>query len=206
MKRVLFQGDSITDCGRSREDESNKGRGYATLVISRLGYDEPGVYEFFNRGIASEKVTDIYRRIKEDIIDLKPDYLSILVGVNDAWYYLKEENGVSCEEYEQVYDRLIREVTEALPHIKIMILESFVTPGKQTKDDWEALRAEVEKRGAVAKRIAEKYNLTFVPLQAKFDAMIEKQPEPYWTWEGVHPTEPGHELIAREWMKAFKTL
>ncbi|MBQ7901508.1 MAG: lysophospholipase, partial [Clostridia bacterium] len=78
MTKILFQGDSITDCGRSREDDSNKGRGYATLVMSELGFDAPGKYEFVNRAVSANKITDLYARIKADIINLKPDVMSIL--------------------------------------------------------------------------------------------------------------------------------
>ena len=205
MTKILFQGDSITDCGRSREDDSNKGRGYATLVMSELGFDAPGKYEFVNRAVSANKITDLYARIKADIINLKPDVMSILIGVNDIWQEVKRQDGVCAEKFEKIYDMLISEVKQALPDIKIMILAPYVTKSTATDGNWEVLSSGVAKRAEAAKRIADKYGLTYVPLQGKFDEMVAKQPEPYWTWEGVHPSEYGHELIAREWIKAFKT-
>lgn len=206
MKRILFQGDSITDCGRSREDELNKGKGYATNVTGKLNYRYPGEYEFFNRGISGNRVTDLYARIKADIINLKPDYMSILIGVNDVWHEVSRQDGVGTEKFEKIYDMLISEVLEALPDIKIMIMEPFVLKSRATEEAWDVFGTEVAKRAAAAKRIAEKYGFVYVPLQKKFDEMAAIQPEPFWTMEGVHPTEAGHELITEEWLKGFEKL
>lgn len=206
MKKILFQGDSITDCGRDREDDRFMGRGYATNVAQKLGYDYPGEYEFINKGISGNRIVDLYARIKIDLINLKPDYMSILIGVNDVWHEINKENGVCAEKYEKIYDMLISEVLEALPNIKIMILEPYVVKGTATEEAWETFTVEVAKRAAAAKRIAEKYGLKFIPLQEKFDEMGKIAPEPYWTGDGVHPANPGHELISREWIKAFEEI
>ncbi len=205
MKRILFQGDSITDCGRSYQDDSFKGKGYVALLAARMGMDHPGEYEFINRGISGNRVTDVYARMCRDIINLKPDYMSLLIGVNDVWHQVERQDGVLVEKYEKIYDMLIGEILEALPELKIMIMEPFVTKGTATEEQWNVFQSEVSKRAAAAKRIAEKYNLTYLPLQGKFDEMLAVHPEP-WTKEGVHPTEAGHELIAREWLKAFETM
>ena len=84
--KILFQGDSITDCGRSRENNINVGTGYALLVKSALGFEEPAAHEFLNRGISGNRIVDVYARIKKDIINLKPDVMSLLIGVNDVWH------------------------------------------------------------------------------------------------------------------------
>jgi len=203
MKRILFQGDSITDCGRDRENDCFMGRGYATNVAQSMGYDYPGEYEFINKGISGNRIVDLYARMKIDLINLKPDYMSILIGVNDVWHEINRENGVAAEKFEKIYDMLISEVLEALPNIKIMILEPYVVKGTATEENWETFRTEVSKRAAAAKRIAEKYGLKFIPLQDKFDEKCKIVPESYWIGDGVHPANPGHELIAREWIKAF---
>lgn len=137
MQRILFQGDSITDAGRNRENDRETGRGYPTLVMGRLGYDEPGKYEFFNRGVSGNRVVDLYARIKIDLLNLKPDYLSILIGVNDVWHEISRQNGVSAEKYELIFDMLLSEVRAALPDIRIMILEPFVLPGAATESTAE---------------------------------------------------------------------
>ena len=115
MKTILFQGDSITDAGRSREDDANLGLGYPTLVKGELGFEYPGRYTMLNRGISGNRVVDLYARIKADIINLKPDVMSILIGVNDVWHELGGHNGVDAEKYFKIYSMLIEEIKEALP-------------------------------------------------------------------------------------------
>ena len=212
MKTILFQGDSITDCSRSRDNESFKGSGYPLRIAGNLGFEYPGEYKFLNRGVSGNRITDLYARIKSDIINLKPDYLSILIGVNDVWHEIGAHNGVDAEKFEKIYDMLLSEVLEACPEIKIMILGPFVTRCTAEGVCWvdngtdDYFRTEVEKREAAAKRLSEKYRLKFVPLMSKFDEAIKIKAEPYWTKEGVHPTEAGHELITREWLKAFEEI
>lgn len=206
MQTILFQGDSITDAGRSRTDDINLGLGYPTLVKGELGYENPGQYTFYNRGISGNRVVDLYARIKIDFINLKPDYLSILIGVNDVWHEFGSGNGVSAEKYFKVYSMLIEEIKEALPDTKIMILEPFVLKGAGTEEHFEEFQAEVQKRAAKAKEIAEKYNLSFITLQDKFDEAAKTAPNEYWLADGVHPTTMGHELIKRAWIEEFKKL
>ena len=144
--------------------------------------------------------------VKCDIINLKPDVMSILIGVNDVWHEAVYQNGISTERYEKYYCMLIEEVKEALPDIKIMILEPFVLKGKATEEYWDKFRPEVEEKAQAAKRVAEKYKLKFVELLKPFDELYEKEPMGYWLEDGVHPTSAGHEFIKREWIKAFNEL
>ncbi len=205
--RILFQGDSITDAGRSRENNNQLGVGYPHLVKAAMGLENPCGFEFFNRGISGNRVVDVYARIKRDIINLAPDVMSILIGVNDVWHELAESpNGVDADKYYKIYDMLIEEVKEALPNIKIMIMEPFVLKACATTDNWEFFDTEVKKRADMAQKIAEKHGLAFIPLQAGFDELCKKAPENYWLGDGVHPTEMGHEFIKNEWIKAFKSL
>lgn len=206
MKTILFQGDSITDCGRSRENLTNLGTGYPLLVTSALGFENPGAYNFINRGISGNRIVDVYARIKKDIINLKPDVMSLLIGVNDVWHELGEQNGVDAEKFYKIYCMLIEEIKAELPEVKIIIMAPYVLEGPATSENWDYFRTEVDKRAEKAKAVSEKYNLTFVPLQSKFDEMLKFAPASYWTGDGVHPSAVGHELIKREWIKAFKTL
>ena len=132
--------------------------------------------------------------------------MSILIGVNDVWHEIGDQNGVDTDKYERVYGMYIEEIREQVPDVKIMILEPFLTHGAATDPHWDYFSTEVAERAAAAKRVAQKYGLTFVPLQARFDAACEKQPPEYWTDDGVHPTAFGHELISRAWLEAFETL
>ena len=109
-KLILFQGDSITDCDRSRQVNTRQGFGYATMVQGQLGFECPGEYDFLNRGISGNRIVDVYARIKADIINLKPDYMSLLIGVNDVWHELGGGNGVAPEKFEKIYGMLIEEI------------------------------------------------------------------------------------------------
>ncbi len=205
MIKILFQGDSITDAGRSREMEFMRGCGYPCLVASKLGFENPNEYEFLNRGISGNRITDLFARIKQDIINLKPDVLSILIGINDVWHDIVFQNGVKAELFEEIYGILIREIKEALPDVRIIIMEPFALKGSSTEERWEEFKAETKLRAEASKRVAEKYSLEFIPLQDKFDEAEKLADASYWIRDGVHPTSAGHELITREWVKQFKS-
>lgn len=205
-KTILFQGDSITDAIRYRDDDHYMGSGYATLVSASLGFERPNEFKFINRGVSGDRVTDLIARVNNDVINLVPDYISILIGINDVWHEISSENGVSAKRFEKYYNSLIEDIKDALPNIKIMILEPFVLKGTATAEKWDEFRSETEKRAAVAKDVAAKNGLLFVPLMKKFDDAAKIAPESDWLLDGVHPTAMGHELIKREWLKAFSDL
>ncbi len=210
MLKYLFQGDSITDANRVDIDEGVGsclfGYGYPILVASEYLKSHKGKIEFINKGVSGNRIVDLYARIKDDIINLKPDIMSILIGVNDVWHELSVQNGVEAKKFEMIYSMLIEEVKEALPDIKIIILEPFVLYGTGSANYYEAFREEVGKRAEAAKRVAEKYDLTFVPLQEEFDKASADGDTTYWTTDGVHPTAAGHQLIKEELVKAINTI
>ena len=204
--KILFQGDSITDAGRSRDNDKALGVGYPRLVEAELGFDEPGANEFFNRGISGNRIVDLYARIKSDILNIAPDVMSILIGVNDVWHRFSHLNGVDTEKFYKIYSMLIEEIKEELPNIKIMILEPFALKGTGNEEYWDDFIADVKSKAEKARLIAEKYGLTFIPLQEGFDKLTESAPADYWLGDGVHPTAKGHEFIKREWLRAYKSL
>ncbi len=202
--KILFQGDSITDAGRVKDDITSAGMGYPLLVKSELGYDDVSI-EFVNKGISGNRIVDLYARIKADILTVKPDYMSILIGVNDVWHEMYN-NGVDAEKFYKIYDMLIEEIKAELPNTTIVIFEPFVLKGAATEEYWDMFYTEVPKRAEKARLIAEKYGLKFVSLQDKFDEAAKKAPNDYWLYDGVHPTPMGHQVIKNEWIKAFKEL
>ncbi|MBR0463031.1 MAG: SGNH/GDSL hydrolase family protein [Clostridia bacterium] len=216
MKTILFQGDSITDAGRYRETDhetTSMGGGYPLLLKARLMTDHPSEYHIINRGVSGDRIVDVYARMLRDIVNLKPDYLSILIGVNDVWHGIGDNpNGVAADKFEKIYDMLLSELRDMLPDCWFIILEPFVLPGPATLSDaanpnrWETFSTEVPLRAAAAKRVADKHKSAFVPLQDMFDKRCETAEPTHWLRDGVHPTEAGHECIAREWMKVFETL
>ncbi len=215
MKRILFQGDSITDVGRNKDNPdaaTGMGCGYPLLLKARLGCDCPGEYECLNRGVSGNRVVDVYARVLRDIVNLAPDFLSVLIGVNDVWHGLGDSpNGVSAPKFERVYDWLLAEVRESLPDVKLLVLEPFVLPGAATQSEehperWEIFSREVPLRAEAARRVAEKHGAAFVPLQKPLEEACKKAPASWWLRDGVHPSAAGHELIAREWLRAFRAM
>ena len=206
MKTILFHGDSITDSARNRELDHLRGMGYSTIAAGEIGLDYPNEFKIINRGVSGNRIVDIYARIGKDIVALNPDYMSLLIGVNDVWHELDSNNGIEEEKFEMIYCLIIEELKAKLPNLKLIIMEPFVLEGPVTTEHIDYFRTEVKKRAAASKRVADKYGIKFVPLQEKFDEAVKKAPETYWLIDGVHPTAAGHEIIAREWVKAFKEI
>ncbi|MBO5858715.1 MAG: lysophospholipase [Clostridia bacterium] len=204
MKTFLFQGDSITDANRDDESIVNSGLGcgYAFMLASEIEKSNSG-FSFINRGKSGDRITDVYARIKEDIINLKPDYMSILIGVNDVSHELTMHCGVTPKKFRMIYRMLIEEIKEALPDIEIIILEPFVLKGSATKKLWDDFNCEVRKLAEISKEIAEEFSLAFVPLQSRFDSLCAEE---VYSVDGIHPTPIGHQLIKDELKKILQKL
>lgn len=207
---VLFQGDSITDAGRSRDkcktDVANNqpglGNGYAWLAAAQLLVDRPAdELQFFNRGISGHKVFQLAERWQADCLDLKPDVLSILIGVNDIWHSLDPRLGYkgTVDIYERDYDALVERTRKTLPNVKLVVCEPFVLRCGAVTEKWFP---EFDNYRAAAKRVAGKHQATFVPFQAMFDAAIQYAPPEHWAGDGVHPSAAGASLMAHFWLKA----
>ncbi|HEV8509815.1 MAG TPA: GDSL-type esterase/lipase family protein [Gemmatimonadales bacterium] len=202
---VLFQGDSITDCGRNRTSaEPNSagalGTGYPLLVASAvLAARASQELRFYNRGISGNKVPDLQQRWTTDAIDLQPDVLSILIGVNDFWHKLSGGYTGTVQDYEQQYAALLADTRRALPRVHLIVLEPFVLRVGAVDQRWFP---EFDMRRAAAARVAKQARATFVPLQAVFDQRVRTRPPDYWAADGVHPTPAGHAVIAEHWRKA----
>jgi len=200
----LFQGDSITDGNRTRDNDWNHvmGHGYAYLIASRLWYDYIDKdFMFYNRGISGNRVKDLETRWQQDALDLKPDVLSILIGVNDVIAIVEGWNPDSIEQFEESFRRILDKTKEALPDTLIVLCEPFILPLGWANKKTEIWQAEIPKRQKIVKQLAESYNAVFVELQKPFNDACKKAPANYWIWDGVHPMPAGHELIARLWIK-----
>jgi lysophospholipase L1-like esterase len=202
---VLFQGDSITDAGRSREDASEAnspaaiGEGYAWLAASQTLVDMPDAnLKIFNRGISGDKVYQLADRWQADCLDLRPDVLSILVGVNDFAHVFKHGYEGTLEKYESDYHALLKRTKEALPEVRLILGEPFVLTVGLVDDTWIEPFA---KYRAAARRVAEEAGAAFVPYQAMFDAAAKIAPPAHWAPDGVHPSANGEALMAHWWLK-----
>jgi lysophospholipase L1-like esterase len=203
---LLFQGDSITDSRRKRKTEDSSvpnrqlgmGDGYAWLAAAELLVTRPGEeLEIFNRGISGNKVFQLADRWQADCLDLKPEILSILIGVNDLWHTFANGYAGTVEKYEADYLALIGRTRQTLPEVKIIVCEPFVLRCGVVTGQWFP---EFDRYRAAARRVAERQQTAFVPFQAMFDEAIKYAPPEHWAADGVHPTPAGAALMAGFWL------
>ena len=204
---LLFQGDSITDCGRDRaiaaaNDPRALGTGYPLLLAGALRdrYPERDL-QVFNRGVSGNTVDDLHARWTADAIDLKPAVLSILIGVNDKWHTLMGTYKGTAEKYEAGYHALLDSTRTALPGTRLVVMEPFVLKTGAVTDAWFP---DFDNYRAAARRVAEGAKATFVPLHDMLQDLARKAPPTYWAADGVHPTVAGHAAIARQWLDRVK--
>lgn len=204
---VLFQGDSITDAGRERNRElANSGwsfgTGYANLIASWLLEELAGKdLTIYNRGISGNKVFQLAERWDKDCLDLKPNVLSILIGVNDYWHFRNGDYDGTPEIYENDYRQLLDRTRSALPQIKLVICQPFVLTGTSAVDDtWLEPFSAYQK---IAVKIAHEFDAIWVPFQEAFDKALDLAPATYWAADGVHPSMAGAQLMAETWLEAI---
>lgn len=199
--RILFQGDSITDMnwGRNQKDLNHYlGHGYVYLIAARLGVDLPRAeLVISNRGNSGDKVHDLRIRWQADAIEMKPDILSILIGINDA------EAGIKPESFESDYNFVLESSRKANPDLRIVLLEPFLLKCGWLKDSkvYKSRRAIVDSYRIVVDRLAKQYNAVIVKTQDIFDQAAKYVTPEHWIWDGIHPLPQGHELIARNWLQ-----
>ncbi|OCX52899.1 lysophospholipase [Mucilaginibacter sp. PPCGB 2223] len=205
---ILFQGDSITDAGRNKTDiKANTlaywGSGYAMIAGSHLLKAYPGKkLQIFNTGISGNKVYQLADRWDKDCLAIKPNVLSILVGVNDFWHTLTSGYTGTIDTYRTDYKKLLDRTKQALPDVKLIIGEPFaVKDVKAVTDKWYPAFNDFR---AAAKEIAESYDAAFIPYQSIFDKAVQVAPGNYWTNDGVHPSAAGITLMAEAWLETVK--
>lgn len=203
---VLFQGDSITDAGRDRRREDNAndarmmGTGYALLAGSQLlARDRTAELKIYNRGISGNKVFQLAERWDKDCIALKPNVVSILIGVNDIWHKLNGQYDGTIEIYQRDYSALLERTRRELPGVKLVICEPFVLRCGAVTDKWFP---EFDGYRAAAKQVATNFDAVFVPFQSMFDEAVKTTAPAYWAADGVHPTMAGASLMAQTWLDA----
>lgn len=220
--QILFQGDSITDGDRSRTGDVNHelGDSYARLVAARYGADHPedGIV-FTNRGISGHRITDLAARWEEDCLGLKPDLLSILVGVNDAASVVEltvpppprtdgrpPKSLVTREMFRETYDFVLGLTRRSLPDVRILLCTPFVLPVGKIGRDWDLWSSEVALRTEMIRELSRDHGTGLLELQPLFSKAAEKAPAEFWMPDGVHPSSPGHQLIADAWIRAVSDL
>ena len=200
---ILFIGDSITDEGRDRSASNDLGKGYPLLVASYLWNKYPSHdLTILNRGISGDQVFNLKARWEVDCLTLNPDIVSILVGVNDVWWHIDDEeklNGQLLLQFEEDYRWLLKTLAHRTD-AKVVIMEPYVLPYPKDRMRW---RKHLDPRIQIIRRLANEYHAIFVPLDGLLNAKgIMNGFETYTGDDGVHPTVAGHAVIAEAWIQS----
>ena len=201
--KILFQGDSITDANRNRANIHDLGQGYAKYAAPLIEAAKPDTsFEFINLGISGNRSDDLLARTTADIVEIDPDVISILIGINDVWHRHSSGREMTDEQFEANY-RAVLERIRRETHAKILILCPFLLPSSD-KESW---RDEVESICAIVRRLADEYADAYLPLDEKFAAALPTAPTPmHYSADGVHPNAAGAEFIGGLYCEAILPL
>lgn len=204
--RILFQGDSITDAGRDYSDYHELGQGYpkyaAELIRDRFDDPKNGTIEFINLGISGNRTRDLRGRWQKDCIDLQPDIVSIMIGINDTWRAFDSNDPTPVEAFEDNYRYLLSEI-KAHTNAKILLLEPYVLPDVPAKDAW---RADLDPKIQAVRRLAREFADAYIPTDGLLAAACVQQEPSHWSGDGVHPNENGSRFIAAYYANAVAAL
>jgi acyl-CoA thioesterase-1 len=194
---VLFQGDSITDCGRNYETD-DLGNGYVKKIADYFSIFHSGKnIRFINKGINGHKACDLANRWTKDCIELKPDYVSILIGINDTWRRYDCNSITTAEEFENNY-RILLDRIKNETNAKIILMEPFIIPVKPEMSNWyEDLQPKI----SIIRKLAIEYNAVYISLDGPLAEECAKLSKEQIAEDGVHPTDLGHSIIAKRWIK-----
>ncbi len=203
---LLFQGDSITDAGRSRaavgpNSPSGLGSGYPYLVADQLLKRYPDHHlQIYNRGVSGDRIQDLSQRWEQDSLRLLPDLISILIGVNDTWNYLLMGIGSSPEGFLNIYRQLLQNTLRELPDVRLVLCEPFVLLTGEVTEEWQR---DIASRQSAVEKLAREFEAVFVPFQSALtEAAASGTPAPQLLEDGVHPTPRGHQVLTDCWLKA----
>ena len=202
---ILFQGDSITDVGRSRRaigpnNLDGLGNGYPQLISKYLLESYPDHYlQIYNRGVSGNRIRNLAHRWQNDSLRLLPDIISLLIGVNDTWNYLYMGMGSDPNDYQNVYKKILQDTRQLLPVSTFILCEPFVLITGEVSEEW---LNDINERQEITRRLAREYNGVAVPFQSALDKAAENISPHKLLEDGVHPTDLGHRVLADCWIEA----
>jgi lysophospholipase L1-like esterase len=199
---VLFQGDSITDANRDRGNAAGMGDGYAMMTAAWFSASHPGKkVSFLNRGVSGDRAKDLVARWRPDCLDLKPAWVSIMIGINDCWRRYDGNDPTSPGDFERNYRLVLEQAVQS--GAKLVLLEPFVLPVPEDRKRW---REDLDPKILVVRGLAKEFAATLVPLDRLFAEAARSRPPEFWAADGVHPSPAGHALISQAWLRAVKAL
>ena len=202
--RIVFQGDSITDAGRDRRNYHNMGNGYPKYASALIAEACPDAnIEFFNFGISGNRTCQLFDRLYKDGIELQPDIISILIGVNDIWHRGGAERIETTDEQIACNYRAILNRLKAQTNAKIVMISPYLLDC----DNKEWIREGLKTVLPIIRGLAEEYADVYIPLDELFEEALKTQPEPhYYSADGVHPNANGAEFIGKKYYEAVLPL
>lgn len=196
--RILFQGDSITDAGRNRDDFHDLGYGYPRYAAEAIKNEFDDI-EFINLGISGDKTENLVMRLQEDFIDIQPDIVSILIGINDVWHYANDKKWLNNEIFEMNYRTVLHGI-KMNTRAKILMLEPFLIP----VEDKLFFREDLDPKIQIIRKLAREYADAYIPLDGLFAAAyIGRNPTDYSS-DGVHPIDCGAKFIAEHYVNTIR--
>jgi acyl-CoA thioesterase I len=196
--RVLFYGDSVTDCGRRRDVSGDLGAGYALMTAGWLAALYPRLnLTFLNRGVSGDRTSALLQRADADLIQWTPTVVSIFIGINNTWRRYDSNDPTPLDRFADEYETLLKRITAEL-RARIVILDPFVLPYPADRKAW---RGDLDPKIEAIHRLAKTYKAVLVPIDKIMNKACARQPAAYWAADGVHPTPAGHALIAQSWIK-----
>ena len=201
---ILFYGDSITDAGRDRSIEGGEpngwGAGYVYQIAAFLGAQDPADELIFtNKGIGGNRVSDLEKRLKADVLDEEPDIVSILIGINDVWRRYDSNLVSEHEKFAASYRNILKKI--AKDGARLVLLEPFLLPASAEQRVW---REDLNPKIDIVRDLAREFEAILVPLDGLFAAASTQREPKFWAPDGVHPSPAGHALIARAWIDAME--
>ena len=203
--KLLFIGDSITDCGRERPigEGSGLGNGYVSMVDALLASTYPqNLVRIVNMGTSGNTVRDLAVRWQSDVLVLKPDWLAIMIGINDVWRQfdspLQSERQVSLDEYSTTLEQLIQATKPQLNGL-ILMTPYFIEPNKS-----DPMRVMMDLYGNAVRQLSDKYQVIFVNTQSAFDSALQHTHPMSLALDRVHPNQKGHMILARAFLNAVE--
>lgn len=192
----LFLGDSITDCDRDRQNPFDLGHGFAQMTAEQLTHLYPDShFTFYNRGIGGNQSHDVLVRLQEDCLDLTPDVVVFLIGINDTWHHVGDADfgtAYRAQRFEETVRQIVAKITES-GITRILLLEPFLLPYPADRKTW---RIDLDPKIHIIRQLAAEYHCQLVPLDGLFaEAAVAQGPQALTGEDGVHPTMTGHQLI-----------